>query len=58
MLCERVTEARLRAEVSSCEYQYCFMPKKRTNDAVLALRMLIEKYREHQKELHCVFVDL
>ena len=24
----------------------------------IALRVLMEKYREGQKELHCVFVDL
>ena len=53
-----MVEARLRAEVSICEQQYGFMPKKSTTDAVFALRMLIEKYREGQRELHCVFVDL
>ena len=57
-LWERVVEARLRAKVSICEQQYGFMPKKSTTDAVFALRMLIEKYREGQRELHCVFVDL
>ena len=25
---------------------------------MFALRMLMERYREGQKELHCVFVDL
>ena len=25
---------------------------------MFALRMLMEKYREGQRELHCVFVDL
>ena len=34
------------------------MPRKRATDAMFALRMLMEKYRESQKELHCVFVDL
>ena len=34
------------------------MPKKGTTDAVFALRMFMEKYREGQRELHCVFVDL
>ena len=34
------------------------MPGKETTDAVFALRMLMEKYRESQRELHCVFVDL
>ena len=34
------------------------MPGKGTTDAMFALRMLMEKYREGQKELHCIFVDL
>ena len=34
------------------------MPGKGTTDAMFAPRMLIEKYREGQRELHCVFVDL
>ncbi|KAI5606596.1 hypothetical protein C0J50_2095 [Silurus asotus] len=57
-LWERVVEARLREEVTICEQQYGFMPRKSTTDAIFALRMLMEKYREGQKELHCVFVDL
>ena len=57
-LWERVVEARLRAEVNICEQQYGFMTKKSTTDAtVFALMMLIEKYRESQRELHCVFVE-
>ncbi|KAK3568606.1 hypothetical protein QTP86_010438 [Hemibagrus guttatus] len=38
--------------------QYGFMPRKSTTDAIFALRILMEKYRDGQKELHCVFVDL
>ena len=34
------------------------MPGKSTTDALFALRVLMEKYREGQKEIHCVFVDL
>ena len=34
------------------------MPGKGTTNAMFALRMLMEKYREGQSELHCVFVDL
>ncbi|KAE8277169.1 hypothetical protein D5F01_LYC25016 [Larimichthys crocea] len=34
------------------------IPVETTTDAVFALRMLTEKYREGQRELHCVFVDL
>ena len=57
-LWERVVERRLRAVVEICEQQYGFMPGKSTADAIFALRMLMEKYREGQSELHCVFVDL
>ena len=57
-LWERIIKARLRAEVSVCEQQCGFMPRKSTTDGVFALRMLIEKYIEKQRELHCVFVDL
>ncbi|KAK3537718.1 hypothetical protein QTP70_017897 [Hemibagrus guttatus] len=55
---ERVVEARLRKVVEICEQQYGFMPRKNTTDAIFALRILMEKYRDGQKELHCVFVDL
>ena len=34
------------------------MPGKETTNVMFALRMLVEKYREGQRELHCVFVDL
>ena len=57
-LWERVIEARLRQEVEICEQQYGFMPGKSTTDPMFALRLLMEKYREGQKKLHCVFVDL
>ena len=32
--------------------------EKGTTDAMFVLRMLMEKYREGQRELYCVFVDL
>ncbi|KAK3545942.1 hypothetical protein QTP70_016954, partial [Hemibagrus guttatus] len=57
-LWERVVEARLRKVVEICEQQYDFMPRKRTTDAIFALRILMEKYRDGQRELHCLFVDL
>ncbi|MBN3291136.1 RTXE polymerase, partial [Polypterus senegalus] len=58
-LWERVVEARIRSEMMISEQQqYGFMPKKSTTDAMFAQRMLMEKFREGQKELHCVFVDL
>ena len=57
-LWERVVERRLRSELTFSEQQYGFMPGKSTTDALFALRVLMEKYREDQKELHCVFVYL
>ena len=55
---ERIIEARLRDVVEISKQQYGFMPGKGTTDVIFALRMLMEKYREGQRELHCVFVDL
>ena len=55
---ERIIEARLRDRADISKQQYGFMPEKGTTDAMFALRMLIKKYREGQRELYCVFVDL
>ena len=55
---EKIIEARLRDRVEISKQQYGFMPGKGTTDAMFALRMLMEKYRKGQRELHCVFMDL
>ena len=55
---ERIIEARLRDIVEISKQQYRVLPGKGTTDAMFALKMLVEKYREGQRELHCVFVDL
>ena len=55
---ERIIEARLRDVVEISKQQYGFMPGKGTTNAMFTLRMLMEKYREGQRELYCVFVDL
>ena len=55
---ERIIETRLSDRVEISIQQYGFMPGKGTTDAVFVLRMLMEKYREGQRELHCAFVDL
>ena len=55
---ERIIETRLRVRVEISKQQYGIMPGKGTTNAMFALRMLIGKYREGQRELHCVFVDL
>ena len=57
-LWERIVEKRLRSDLKFSNQQYGFMPGKSTTYALFALRVLLEKYREGQKELHCVFVDL
>ena len=57
-LWERIVEKRLRSDLKFSNQQYGFMPGKSTTDALFALRVLMEKYREGQKELHCVYVDL
>ena len=51
-------EARLRDGVDISKQQYGFMPGKGTTDAMFASRTLMEKYREGQRQLRCVFVDL
>ena len=55
---KRVIDSRLREQVQICEQQYSFMPGKSNNDAVFALKMLMEKYREGHMDLHCIFIDL
>ena len=55
---ERIIETRLRDRVEISKQQYGFMPGKGTTDAMFALRILMKKYREGQRELHRVFVDL
>ena len=57
-LWERIIARRLRSDLTFINQQYGCMPGKSTTDALFALRVLMEKYREGQKELHCVFVDL
>ena len=55
---ERIIKARLRDRVEISKQQYGFMPGKGTTDAMFALRMLMKKYWEGQRELHYVFVYL
>ena len=55
---ERIIEARLRDRVEISKQQYGFMPGKGTTDAMFSSRMVMENYKEGQRELHCVFMDL
>ena len=55
---ERIIEARLKDRVEISKQQYGFMSGKELPRPCVALRMLMEKYRKGERELHCVFVDL
>ena len=55
---ERVIDARIRAEVEIAGEQFGFMTGRSTTDAIFALRQTIEKHRDGQVNLHCVFIDL
>ena len=57
-LWERLIEARLRQMTSIDNTQYGFRPGKSTTEPKFILRIIQEKYREMNKELHVVFVDL
>ena len=57
-LYERVIEARIRKEVMIAEQQFGFMQGRSTTKAIFCLRMLLEKWTEGQKAVHCVFIDL
>ena len=55
---ERVLDERLREEVKIAKEQFGFMPGRSTTAAIFGLHQLMEKYREKQRELHLVFIDL
>ncbi|GJX33680.1 WD repeat-containing protein 76 [Tanacetum coccineum] len=57
-LWERVIERRVRRETRVSENQFGFMPGRSTTEAIHLLRSLMEKYRERQRDLHMVFLDL
>ena len=57
-LWERIIEASIRKEMTIAEQQFGFMPGRSTTDAIFCLRMLLEKWTEGQKAVHCAFIDL
>ena len=57
-LLERILDGRLRQGVHIGRQQLGFMKGLGTVDGIFSLRQLMEKYREKQKTLHMVFIDL
>ncbi|XP_071698697.1 uncharacterized protein [Rutidosis leptorrhynchoides] len=57
-LWERVIETRLRRVTNVSENQFGFMPGRSSIEAIHIIRNLMEKYREKQKNLEMVFLDL
>ena len=48
---ERIIDRRLRDETTIGDEQFGFMPGRGTTNAIFAVRQLMEKHREKQKEL-------
>ena len=57
-LSERIIKARIWKEVKIAEQQFGFISGRSTTDAIVCLRMLLEKWTERQKTVHCAFIDL
>jgi len=57
-LWKRVIEYRLRQNVIISENQFGFMPGRSTTKAIHLLCQLIEQFRERERNLHMVFIDL
>ena len=51
-------ETTIRKEVTIAEQQFWFMPGRSTTDSIVGVRMLLDKWTEGQKAVHCVFIDL
>ena len=47
----RIIDSRLREETTIGEEQFGFMPGRETTDATFAVRQVMEKHREMQKEV-------
>ena len=55
---ERVIDTRLRKQVTIHKNQCGFIGGKSTTDTIQAMRIIMEKYRDAQNDIHLVFIDL
>ena len=55
---ERTVDNRIGSEVVIRKEQFGFMKGRSTEDAIFALKQLLEKYKEGQRKIHCTFIDL
>lgn len=55
---ERMIDGRPREEVDIGKEQLGFMKGSGTSDGIFCLRQVMEKFREKQRDLHMVFIDL
>ena len=55
---EKIIDGWIRNKMCIGAEQFGFMPGRSIMDAVFSLRVIMEKYREGQKGLHMVFIDL
>ncbi|XP_064093854.1 uncharacterized protein LOC135206367 [Macrobrachium nipponense] len=55
---ERMIDARLRDEIQIGKKQMGFMRGRGTADGIFCLRQLMEKFREKQREIHMIFIEL
>ncbi|EYC19017.1 hypothetical protein Y032_0025g1118 [Ancylostoma ceylanicum] len=54
----RLLDRRLRDMLEIASYQFGFVPKRSTIDAIFIVRQVVEKYREKNKPCHVTFLDL
>ena len=55
---ERIVDNRIRSKVVISQEQFGFIKGRTTEDAIYALRQLLEKYKKGHRKLHCIFIDL
>jgi hypothetical protein len=53
-----IIEHRLRGVTNVTENQFDFMSERSTMEAIFLIRQLMKRYREQNKDLHMVFIDL